>query len=383
MNRMKVVQLAKFYPPEHGGMEAAVRELTEGLNDAGVRTDVLCTHRQRQSAEESWPGGYRVVRAGSQGTLLSTPMAPALLTHSRKLVPEADIVHVHMPNPMAVLALRLTPYDGPIVVHWHSDVVRQKLALKLYEPLQHWMLKRADVIIATSERYANGSAALKPWRHKVAVVPIGIREHHAHRTCQGNGVRQRHAGKRIVFALGRMADYKGFDILVDAAALLPADVVVIIGGDGVHLRELHAKVKAAAVGDRVHLPGAIAPEELGEYFAAADVFCMPSTNRAEAFGIAIVEAMAMAKPIVATDIEGSGVPWVNLHGHTGLNVVPGCPESLAAGLKRVLDNPTLAARMGLAARRRYLSEFTAPAMTRRMLDVYWQLGRAKHRIHLP
>jgi rhamnosyl/mannosyltransferase len=381
---MRVVQLAKFYPPEHGGMEVAVRELTEGLNEAGVRTDVLCNNRQRHTADEKWPGGYRVVRAGSQGTLLSTPMAPALLAHSRKLIPAADLVHVHMPNPMAALALRVTPFDGPLVVHWHSDVVRQKIALKLYEPLQRWLLKRADVIVATSERYANGSAALKPWRHKVAVVPIGIREHHSHKACccQGSEIRARHAGKRIVFALGRMADYKGFDILVDAAALLPADVVVIIGGGGTHLRRLQAKVMAAGVAGRVHLPGAIEPDALGDYFAAAEVFCMPSTNRAEAFGIAMVEAMAMGKPIVATDIEGSGVPWVNLHGHTGLNVVPGCAESLAAGLRRVLDNPTLAARMGAAARKRYLAEFTAPTMTRRMIDVYGQLRRAERQAGL-
>jgi glycosyltransferase involved in cell wall biosynthesis len=381
---VKVLQLGKFYPPEHGGMEAAVRELTEGLNATGLRTDVLCTNRQWRTAEEAWPGGYRVVRAAAPAMLLSTPVAPALLTQARRLLPAADVVHLHMPNPMAALALRFTPFRGRLVVHWHSDVVRQRIALHLYEPLQRWVLQRADVIVATSDRYANASAALRPWQDKVAVVPIGIADHRARACCcQGASVRARYAGKKIVFALGRMAGYKGFDILVQAAALLPKDTVVIIGGGGDLLDRLRNRVAEAGLGDRVVLPGPISDADLSAYFWAADVFCMPSTTRAEAFGIAMLEAMSVGKPVVATDIAGSGVPWVNVHGSTGLNVVPGSADALAEGLRRVLVDPPMGARFGEAGRQRYLNEFTAGTMTRRIVDLYRCLGTAKQRMPAP
>jgi glycosyltransferase involved in cell wall biosynthesis len=378
---VKVLQLGKYYPPEHGGMEAAVRELTEGLNATGLRTDVLCTNRHWRTAEEAWPGGYRVVRAAAPAMLLSTPVAPALLTQARRLLPAADVVHLHMPNPMAALALRFTPFRGRLVVHWHSDVVRQRIALRLYEPLQRWVLQRADAIIATSERYAGASAALQPWQSKLAVVPIGIADHRARACCcQGASVRARYAGKKIVFALGRMAGYKGFDVLVQAAALLPKDTVVIIGGGGELLDRLRDRVAEAGLGERVVLPGPIPEEDLSVYFSAADVFCMPSTTRAEAFGIAMVEAMSAGKPIVATDIAGSGVPWVNLDGLTGLNVMPGSPSALANALRRLLVDPSLGVRLGEAGRQRYLTEFTAGAMTRRVVDLYRCLNGAEPRM---
>jgi rhamnosyl/mannosyltransferase len=379
---MKVLQLGKFYPPEHGGMEAAVRELTEGLNAVGLRTDVLCTHRHWRTQEEAWPGGYRVVRAGSPAMLLSTPMAPALVKQARRLIPEADIVHLHMPNPMAALALLCTPFRGHLVVHWHSDVVRQRIALRLYEPLQRWVLQRADAIVATSERYANASSALRPWQSKLAVVPIGIADHRARLCCcQGGTVRARYPGKKIVFALGRMAGYKGFDILVQAAAMLPEDTVVIIGGGGDLLDRLRDRVAEAGLAGRVILPGPIPEEDLSSYFSAADLFCMPSTTRAEAFGIAMLEAMAMGKPIVATDIAGSGVPWVNVHGETGFNVAPGSAAALNEGVRQVLGDPALGARFGQGARQRYLSTFTAAAMTRRVVDIYRRVSVVSSRTY--
>jgi glycosyltransferase involved in cell wall biosynthesis len=306
---MRVLQISKFYPPVMGGIESVAWELTEGLNRAGVATDVLCSNQSGRTTRERSRSGYAVTRAGSWGTMLSTSIAPAMLHELRKLRRAYDVVHVHMPDPMAAAAIWAARPPGALVVHWHSDVIRQRRALKLYEPLQRWLLARADAVVATSEPYARASAVLQAWRNKIEVIPVGISDTHA-LACgvKAGALRQRFRGRRIVFALGRMTYYKGFDILIEAAAALPDDCVVLIGGEGELLDHYRSAVARRGLAGKVHLLGHIDDDELPSHFAACDVYCMPSTVRAEAYGVAMVEAMVMAKPIVAPTSPAPACP---------------------------------------------------------------------------
>ena len=368
---MKVLQLSKFYPPVMGGIEAVAWELTEGLNRLGVATDVLCSGQQRRSVHELSKSGHAIVRAGTLGMLLSTSIAPTMARLLRHMAAQADIVHLHMPDPMAAAAFWAARPRARLVLHWHSDVIRQRLALRAYEPLQRWLLARADAIIATSPPYAESSAALAPWRGKVQVIPIGISDNRPVAcSVKAEKLRQRFGHRRIVFSLGRMTYYKGFDVLIEAAARLRDDCVVLIGGDGELLPAYRQMVAARGLSDKVHLLGHVRSGDLPSHIEACDVFCMSSTVRAEAYGVALVEAMVMGKPIVATDIAGSGVPWVNVHGRTGLNVPVRDPGALADALHALLSDVALRRRMSAASRRRYEEEFRAERMTGRVLDLY-------------
>ena len=378
---MRVLQLSKFYPPVMGGIESVAWELTEGLHRAGIECRVLCSNQSRETVRERAPSGYEVLRVGSWGRVLSTSMAPSMPWHLRRLAGRHDIIHVHMPDPMAAVALRAAPADVPVVVHWHSDVIRQRRTLKLYEPLQRWLLDRASAVIATSPPYAESSAVLAPWRSKVQVIPIGISDNRASAcSVQAAALRERFGGRRIVFALGRMTYYKGFDVLIEAAAALPEDCVVLIGGDGPLLADFRSMVTSRGLDRKVHLLGHVADHELESHFEACDIFCMSSTVRAEAYGVAMLEAMMMGKPAVASDIGGSGVPWVNRHGETGLNVPAGDPAALAAALRRLVDDEPLRLRLGAAARRRYEQHFTAATMSAQVMELYTSCrGRPQHR----
>jgi glycosyltransferase involved in cell wall biosynthesis len=371
---LRVLQVSKFYPPVMGGIESVAWELTEGLNRAGVPTDVLCSHHLAHTVVETAPAGYRVVRAASWGMLMSTSMAPAMAWHLRAGMRECDLLHLHMPDPMAALALWAARPRARVVVHWHSDVIRQRIALAAYEPLQDWVLRRADAVIATSQAYAEASGPLRRWRGKVQVVPIGISDNRdSASSAKAAAIRQLVRGRHIVFALGRMTYYKGFDVLIDAAAALPDDCVVMIGGDGDLFEHYRRMVVRRGLAGKVHLLGHINDNDLPSHFEACDVFCMPSTVRSEAYGIAMVEAMVMGKPIVASDIAGSGVPWVNRHGQTGLNVPVRDSAALAAALTQLLHDEPLRERLGAAARERYQQDFNAESMTRQTLDLYRRL----------
>jgi len=371
---MRVLQLSKFYPPAQGGIETVAWELSQGLKAAGVRMNVLCANRAPVSVLERGAGGYAVCRAASYGTVLSTSVAPSLAWHLARMAARQDILHVHMPDPAAALALWLVRPRAKLVLHWHSDVIRQRAALKLYAPLQNWLLRRADAVIATSEPYAQASEALRPWLSKVEVIPIGISDNAAQaRAADAAALRQQVRHRKIVFALGRMTYYKGFDVLIDAAARLPDDVAVLIGGDGELFDHYRRQVAARGLAGKVQLLGHVPDEQLPSHFQACDLFCMPSTVRAEAYGVAMLEAMVMGKPIVATDIAGSAVPWVNVHGQTGLNVAVNDSAALATALQSLLADGPHREALGQAARARYLSNFTAALMTQRTLALYQRL----------
>jgi rhamnosyl/mannosyltransferase len=366
---LRVLQLSKFFPPVEGGIESAVATLTRGLRQQGVLCDVLCASTTRRSSHERLADGTQVWRAASLGLLQSTSMAPALITQLARLAPQYDLIHVHMPDPMAVLALRWVQPRARIVLHWHSDVVRQRLAMKLYAPLQRWVLQRADAVIATSPPYAEASKALQSVRHKVHVIPLGIDEPVVDAK-QLAAVQARIQGRPLVFALGRHTYYKGFDVLVRAAAQLPPEALVVIGGDGPERPRLQALVTELGLQDRVWLPGRLDDEELHAWHAAATLFCLPSVARSEAFGVAMVEAMAAGKAVVATAIEGSGVPWVNIDGVSGLNAKPGDSASLAVALQTVLQSAQQREAYGLAARTRFQNELRGERMLAQTLELY-------------
>lgn len=107
-----------------------------------------------------------------------------------------------------------------------------------------------------------------------------------------------------------------------------------------------------------------------DFRSIATIYCLPSTYRAEAFGVVLIEAMSYGLPIVASDIPGSGVPWVNQHGVSGLNVAIGDAKALAEACNQILESEDLRSTLSKGARQRFLAEFTEDVSVKRMISVY-------------
>jgi len=239
------------------------------------------------------------------------------------------------------------------------------------------MLRRADAVIATSEPYADSSATLLPWRPKVQVVPLGVNPPQPVEPHLSEEIRHRYGDRRIVFALGRMTYYKGYDVLMQAVRHLPDDVVVVVAGGGPDLARWRDRVRLERLEHKLRFHGPMSHAVLEAHFAAAGVFCQASTVRAEAYGVAVLEAMARGLPVVATRIPGSGLGWLARHGDNALTVPPGDPLALAQALRTVLDDPALGRQLGEAGQRRWRDELTAQTMGDRTLSIYVSLvGRS-------
>ncbi len=322
---------------------------------------------------ETVPGGV-VMRAGYFGAFLSLPLSPGLFVQLAKTIADYDVISLHHPDPTATLALFLArPSPGvKVVVHWHSDIVRQKAMLPLFLPLQRWLLRRAAAVIVSTPAYAR-SKHLAACRDKVAVVPIGIEADELHARAAATDaaeVRARYPGRFLVFAMGRLVYYKGFEYLVEAAVHLHESVNILIGGDGPCRRALQRRIEKLGLSEKVFLLGSLSEREVAGHYRACDAFCLSSTLPSEAFGIVQIEAMSFAKPVVATIVPGSGVSWVNADRLSGFNVAPRDPRALARALNVLVCNPALARRLGEYGRRRFEELFTRARMCERLQRIY-------------
>ena len=299
---MKVLQLGKFYPVG-GGVEKVMVDLMGGLSARGMYCDMLCAG-VGLSGISRINSRSKLICVDSWCKLAATMIAPGMISQLRRICQEYDIIHVHHPDPMACLALYLSGYKGRVVLHWHSDIAKQRFLLQLYRPLQHWLLKRADVVVGTSPVYMQESPHLAHWQHKVCCLPIGIEPVSPNKEAVEE-LRSRYGGRHIIFSLGRLVPYKGYRYLIEAARYLGEDYVVLIGGTGPLHDELQELIRHWGVTDRVKLLGRISEEDLPAYYGACSLFCLSSVQKTEAFGIVQIEAMSCGKPVVATRIPQS------------------------------------------------------------------------------
>jgi len=276
---------------------------------------------------------------------------------------------------LGALSALLIPARTRLLVHWHSDVLNKGFLGKALRPLESALLRRANRIVATSQVYADISETLARFKDKITVVPIGVPDakHEGNYSELPPSLELQIGNRKIVLAVGRLVSYKGFDVLIRAAEQLVKDSVVVIVGDGPLRQEFQQTTVRCGVEDRVVLAGRLSDAALHALFVRASLYCLPSTYRAEAFGVVLLEAMTYGLPVVASDIPGSGVPWVNQHGITGLNIPVGNAPALANAINKILDSEELRKKFSRGARERYLSEFTEEKSVNRILNVYEKL----------
>lgn len=126
MKKFKLLEVNKAYFPHIGGIETLVRQYSEELGQQGVDVKTLVCRSDRGRTITENVNGVKVVRAGSFGTYLSCPLSLSFILKFRKMTKTADAVHIHVPFPLADLALLLSGYKGRVAVSWHSDIVKQK-----------------------------------------------------------------------------------------------------------------------------------------------------------------------------------------------------------------------------------------------------------------
>lgn len=372
---MRILHISKY--DRTGGIETFVRDLTAEQARQGHDVSVVCHHSTpRTPTDTRHEAGVAFIRCAILFRTGFAPVASAFPSVLRAEIERArpDVIHLHLPNP-AVLFQSFLPANIPLVIHWHADVAGSSNLLiralyPLYRVFEQRCLARADSVIVTSPPYLESSLALTPWRDKCSVVPLGLDLDRYPR----NEIPK--PSRPLVLSVGRLTFYKGFEYLVQAAALMKknenADFIIV--GSGPEQARIQGKIERLGVSNRVTLAGYVTDAELRKLLQKATLFCLPSIDRGEAFGVTLLEAMRYGLPLVSTAIPGSGTGWVNQHNETGLVVPPTNPEALVQAIRELTENPELRERFGQAARERLEDHFLIKGVAREIEEAYASLG---------
>ncbi len=384
--RLRVLQFGRFNNAEqNGGIERHVQLLCEGLTALDVDVTYLVAGNSLSSKASKIStqfGAYDLIETATLGTHFSTAMSPmqvikALMIHRQK---PFDVVHLHLPNPLAHLTSILLPKSVKRVITWHSDIVKQKRLLSIYLPFLRRFVSTADAVIAATPAHFISSTQIPADypSNKRHVIPYGrdftdlALTPSTAELCESLKTKAKSASTtgRIIFALGRHVYYKGFDVLIDA--MQHVDAQLILGGDGPLKTELQQQAERLGITHKVTFTGSIAEAELAAYFNACDVFCLPSVERSEAFGLVQLEAMACGKPVVCTQLN-NGVNVVNQAGVTGLAVPVRNATALAEALNALLSDDALLSKLGQQAKAHAVSGYSLTAMSNSHVALYISL----------
>ena len=262
-----------------------------------------------------------------------------------------------------------TRHGKPTVVTYHSDIVKQKMLLRLYRPLKNRFLGSVDRIVATSPNYLATSPVLNRYRAKVVEITYGLDKSTYPTPAPDTMARWRlkfGEGQRFFLFVGMLRYYKGLHILLDA--LQDTGYPVVIVGSGPVEAEL--KKHAAQLGlNHVHFLGMLPDEDKVALLHLCYGVIFPSHLRSEAFGISLLEGAMYGKPMISSEI-GTGTTFVNIGGETGLVVPPSDPAALRQAMRYLWEHPDEAAEMGKRAEARYWKLFTAEQMVRSYAELY-------------
>lgn len=375
---------------ERGGAPSIVLDLLRGLEGHGLTHTLaagLADDPVRDLLGTPATAGLRVRTVPALTRDVRPPAdLRALLGLTRLLrSEEPDLVHVHTSKAgfLGRLAARFAG-KRPVVYSPHGTISTGYFSpglTRLLARLDAWAARFTDRIVCyTALEVAEYLAAGIGRPGQYAVIPNGL-DGEAYALQAAPPARTRTAlglppGARPVLCVARLVPVKGQTYLLQAwPSVLKREprALLLLAGDG--LDETPLRTRAAALG----LAGSVKflgfRQDIASLIACAEVLVLPSLN--EGFGMVLVEAMAMGKPVVASAV--GGVPEVVLDGRTGLLVPPANPEALAAAILRLLDDPGAARRLGEAGRERARESFSREGSIQAHRDLYGELlGMKRH-----
>ena len=365
---MRIAHIVCSYPPYYSGMGAVVLQTVDELASRGHEVEVITPLYEPfgKSREAAYPEyAEEQIDYASRITPRIQYGNAAYLPEIAKKLDDFDLVHLHYPffgtATMVSRWKKKNPHK-PLVVTYHMDTRAggwKGLIFKYYA--KYWMpriLGSADLLIASSQDYIEASDAARFYhasREKWQILPFGVDvkrfaprkkpidffEHGFHPNVP-----------TIIFVGGmdKAHYFKGVDVLLQALKILQIegiDVQAVLVGDGKLRKRYVIKAKGYGIEQHVLFVGRVEDNILPMYYNMADLAVLPSTDRGEAFGMVLLEAMASGVPVVASDIPG--VRSVARDG--GSVVSPNDAGALAEAIAGFFRDDQERVRLGVLARR--------------------------------
>lgn len=351
---IKILQINKLYHPVIGGIETVVKNIAENLHDDNeFIIDVLaCQEKGPRLIEDI--NNIKVYKAASWGKKLGMPISLDFFKLFFQLRKDYDLFIIHYPFPLASFLTFFIPKDK-LVIYYHSDIIRQKIAVLPFSPFIAHSLNRAKMILVASHNLIQSSKALNKRKNKCKVIPFGLDISYSESDkIEAKYMKNKYSPQHpLLLAVGRLVYYKGFEYAIEAMPTVSAKLLII--GYGPEVKSFQKLITKLNLQNKVEI---IPPQKsLKPFFLACDVFVFPSIARSEAFGLVQLEAMAAGKPIINTKLN-TGVEEVSINEKTGITIEPKNTKALEYAIKRLSENSTLRENFGQAAKERYINYYS-------------------------
>jgi glycosyltransferase involved in cell wall biosynthesis len=317
---MNLLQVTPRYPPQSGGVETHVRELSERLVERGHDVTVLTADAGDGGFRRERRNGVRVRRYRSLAPGGAMHVCPHLAAAVRRV--DADVVHAHNYHSFPLLFAALGAGDRRFVAttHYHgasADSVRDRL-LSLYHPLGRWAVRRADAVVAVSDWERERLAA--DFGVDATVIPNGL---DVDRFASAEPPAR---DRPYLLTVGRLEEYKGVQHAIRALSDLPG-YDLLVAGSGPYREELERTAAGAGVADRVEFLGYVDDDALPGLYAGAAVYL--TLSEFESYGMTVAEALAAGTSCVVRE-SGALVDWAGRPGCVGVDSV--APVDVAAAV---------------------------------------------------
>lgn len=374
---------------ERAGAQEVVRTLAEYLQEEGC-TVTVC-------AFQDGPMRAEIEKLGAKVEMLSRPrysiaFFPMFLVEMRRIRRElaqlietydVDVAQTHILEVLDFLVLSLRRDTNLRVVLWTMQNAEFLPTMKhwlrrpkrfIYRLLYRLLAGRVDGFIAVSDEVRESLIRqLGPIQDKIFTVCNAVDLKPFERAGDKAALNDQlglEAHSRLVATVGRLTEQKGHCYLIDAATSVVSaypDTHFLFIGDGELRDELELQVQQAGLSQNVHFLGI--REDVPDLLAAVDLFVLPSLW--EGLSVALLEAMAAGKPMVATMV--SGTIQAMTHGETGLLVPPCDSQALARAIAQLLSDPAQAQAMGQKAKQHVIANFSAQKQAEEHLALYHRL----------
>ncbi len=351
-----------------GGIESHSTTLSLALRRRGHRTIIACSEggHVHQNAVQ---GGLPVdnIRVRNACDPISILKIMRLASKEKIDIIVANLGKEYWP---AAVAARLLGRKIVFIRH-QTDRIRSTT---------RWLIhNHVSAVVAVSSAVKKALIASGIKDDKIAVVPNSISLARFNPSLIDREQIRRELGVAgsdlLVGTIGKLHEGKGVYELLDAAVAIAAEgwpIKVIFVGDGPEKEGLEKRAEKRGMRGRAIFTGV--RRDVERLYAAMDVFVLPSTC-SEAFGMVIIEAMAMGKPVIGTEV--GGIPELISDGRNGLLIPPGNAKALAAAIRKCMADRDLAARIAAGGRLTVESQFSEDALGERFEEVLERLGKTR------
>lgn len=306
---MDILQVSPRYPPQSGGVETHVTEISERLVELGHTVTVVTADAGKEGSHHQRRNGVQIRRHHSIAPNETVHFCPQIGPAVHRS--EADVVHAHNYHsfPVFFAALGITDQRFVVTTHYHgasASPLRDRL-LSLYRPFGQWAIQRADELIAVSEWEREQLAA--EFGLKATVIPNGI---NVDIFAEADPTDRE---QPYLLTVGRLEKYKGVQHVIRAMPMLP-EYELLVAGSGRYREELERVADETGVADRVLFLGYVDDEQLPQLYAGADVYV--TMSEFEAYGMTVAEALAAGTPCVVRQ-DNALNDWTTIDSCFGLS----------------------------------------------------------------